>query len=92
MSTVGFVHSVETFGTVDGPGTRYVVFFQGCPLQCKFCHNRDTWNRGQERKVTVEELLAEFRDPLKHISPPDINRVESFRRWLSDLGIKILVT
>lgn len=60
MSTMGFVHSVETFGTVDGPGTRYVVFFQGCPLQCKFCHNRDTWNRVQGRKVTVEELLAEF--------------------------------
>lgn len=60
MSREGFVHSVETYGTVDGPGTRYVVFFQGCPLQCKFCHNRDTWNQAQGRKVTVKELLTEF--------------------------------
>lgn len=62
MNTVGFIHSVETFGTVDGPGTRYVVFFQGCPLQCKFCHNRDTWNQAQGRKATVEELLSEFNE------------------------------
>ena len=53
---------METFGTVDGPGTRYVVFFQGCPLQCKFCHNRDTWNQTQGKKVTVDELLSEFND------------------------------
>ena len=62
MESVGFVHSVETFGTVDGPGTRYVVFFQGCPLRCKFCHNRDTWNQAQGRRVTVTELLLEFNE------------------------------
>lgn len=60
MTREGFVHSVETYGTVDGPGTRYVVFFQGCPLKCKFCHNRDTWKQAQGRKVTVKELLTEF--------------------------------
>ncbi|PKM82124.1 MAG: pyruvate formate-lyase 1-activating enzyme [Firmicutes bacterium HGW-Firmicutes-14] len=62
MNTAGFIHSVETFGTVDGPGTRYVVFLQGCPLRCKFCHNRDTWNRAQGKKVTVRELLLEFNE------------------------------
>lgn len=56
----GYIHSTESFGTVDGPGIRYVVFFQGCPLRCQYCHNPDTWKFGGGREVTAEELLAEY--------------------------------
>ncbi len=56
----GFIHSVETGGTVDGPGLRYVVFFQGCPLRCKFCHNPDTWKTNIGTEYTAHELVEDI--------------------------------
>lgn len=56
----GRIHSTESFGTVDGPGIRFTVFFQGCPLRCKYCHNPDTWDMKGGREVTAEELMKEF--------------------------------
>lgn len=54
----GCIHSIETFGSVDGPGTRFIIFLQGCAMRCLYCHNVDTWNgqRGGELR-TADELL-----------------------------------
>lgn len=55
------VHSIETFGTVDGPGIRFVLFLQGCPLRCKYCHNRDTWDSSFGEKQTLEDILSQIK-------------------------------
>ena len=53
----GAIHSIETFGSVDGPGIRFIVFLKGCNLRCKYCHNADTWDPKSEDMRTPDELL-----------------------------------
>lgn len=57
---MGRIHSIESFGTVDGPGIRMVIFFQGCPMRCAYCHNPDSWNMQGGREMTTEELFEQY--------------------------------
>ena len=56
----GYIHSSETFGTVDGPGIRYVLFMQGCPMRCLYCHNPDTWKMQGGKEIDVDTVIAEY--------------------------------
>ncbi|WFR59708.1 pyruvate formate-lyase-activating protein [Anaerocolumna sp. AGMB13025] len=60
MNKTGRIHSLESCGTVDGPGIRFVVFMQGCVLRCQFCHNPDTWDTNRGMEYTPEQLMREI--------------------------------
>ncbi|WP_028509987.1 pyruvate formate-lyase-activating protein [Ruminococcus sp. NK3A76] len=70
----GYIHSTESFGTVDGPGVRFVVFMQGCPMRCLYCHNPDTWAVGKGEKRTAQSLIDEY---------------ESLKEFLKNGGITV---
>ena len=70
MST-GYVHSIQSLGTVDGPGVRFVVFLQGCHLRCKCCHNPDTWDTNGGVMYTAEEI---------------VNKAKRYREYFKDNG------
>ena len=73
----GRIHSIESFGTVDGPGIRYVIFMQGCALRCKYCHNRDTWDVNGGELRSVDDL---------------VNRIESYKAYILPSNGGVTVT
>ena len=57
----GRIHSLQSFGTVDGPGVRYVVFLQGCPMRCLYCHNPDTWTIGVGEEMEASYIIEQYK-------------------------------
>lgn len=75
MPLKGYIHSTESFGSIDGPGIRFIVFMQGCDMRCRYCHNPDTWRKNGGKEVTATEL---------------IDRAERYRSyWGPDGGITV---
>ena len=62
MALTGYIHQLESFGCADGPGSRFIIFFSGCPFRCLYCHNPDTWEMTKGKLYTADELLAEAED------------------------------
>ncbi|MBR1537157.1 MAG: 4Fe-4S cluster-binding domain-containing protein, partial [Treponema sp.] len=55
----GYIHQLESFGCADGPGSRFIIFFAGCPFRCLYCHNPDTWEMTKGKLYSADELLSE---------------------------------
>ncbi|MBN2861297.1 MAG: pyruvate formate lyase-activating protein [Sphaerochaetaceae bacterium] len=74
MGIEGYVHSVESMGTLDGPGLRYVLFLQGCPLRCRYCHNPDTWKAKGRALSDSQEV---------------VDTILSYKSFIRDGGVTI---
>lgn len=59
MEKKGYIHQLESFGCADGPGSRFIIFFKGCQMRCKFCHNPDSWDMTKGTEWTADDLIKE---------------------------------
>ena len=74
---MGKIHSIQSLGTVDGPGVRFVVFFSGCNLRCGCCHNPDTWEMASGSEMTADEVATARAKPL---ADEDLDLLEEFKK------------
>ena len=100
---LGRVNALETFGLVDGPGVRFVVFLQGCNMRCKYCHNPETWcfNQGTDYNLELPKIkkkVKDFDEMIKRIeifggepNDQDWNELEDFLRELKELNKELWV-
>lgn len=68
------VHSIESFGTLDGPGIRFVLFLQGCSLKCKYCHNRDTWDINGGEYKSLDDIF---------------NKIKKYKNYIKNGGVTV---
>lgn len=68
------VHSIESFGTLDGPGIRFVLFLQGCSLKCKYCHNRDTWDINGGEYKSLDDIY---------------NKIKKYKNYIKNGGVTV---